>query len=216
MITIYKITNRLNRKPYVGQTKQSIERRFIQHSKADSPLGNAMRQCGLDNFTIEVIEECATQEEANDRERFWIKVLNSKTPNGYNRSNGGEGGIHKQKTSTKEVLRMSVSANIVKLRERQGLNQKELAESLNMNRSVLNRIENGTRPVRDDELKIIADYFDVSADYLLGRETPKAPALSDEQTTILKEFDSLNSAGRNALMAVLNGLRAAYPARVAM
>ena len=111
---------------------------------------------------------------------------------------------------------MSVSANIVKLRERQGLNQKELAESLNMNRSVLNRIENGTRPVRDDELKIIADYFDVSADYLLGRDTPKAPALSDEQTTILKEFDSLNSAGRNALMAVLNGLRAAYPARVAM
>lgn len=111
---------------------------------------------------------------------------------------------------------MSVSANVVKLRERCGLNQKELAEALHMNRSVLNRIENGTRPVRDDELKVIADYFNVSADYLLGRETSKSPALSDEQTTILKEFDSLNSAGRNALMAVLNGLRAAYPARVAM
>lgn len=111
---------------------------------------------------------------------------------------------------------MSVSANIVKLRERQGLNQKELAESLNMNRSVLNRIENGTRPVRDDELKIIADYFDVSADYLLGRDTPKAPALSDEQTTVLDIFDALNPTGRNALIAVLDGLRAAYPARVAM
>lgn len=111
---------------------------------------------------------------------------------------------------------MSVSSRIVEPRERRGLNQKELAESLKMNRSVLNRIENGTRPIRDDELKIFADYFDVSADYLLGRGITKAPALSDEQTTILRGFDSLNTAGRNALMAVLDGLRAAYPARVAM
>lgn len=111
---------------------------------------------------------------------------------------------------------MSVASNIVTLRERQGLNQKELAENLNMNRSVLNRIENGTRPVRDDELKIIADYFNVSADYLLGRETPKAPALSDEQTIVLKGFDDLSDVGRNALMTVLNGLRAAYPARAAV
>ena len=48
---VYKITNRLNRKIYVGQTKQAIEKRF------GSPLEQAMRQCGADNFTIEVIEE---------------------------------------------------------------------------------------------------------------------------------------------------------------
>lgn len=111
---------------------------------------------------------------------------------------------------------MSVSSKIIELRERCGLNQKELAEKLSMNRSVLNRIENGTRPVRDDELKIFADYFNVSADYLLGRVAPKSHALSDEQTSVLNSFDSLNSAGRNALMAVLDGLRAAYPARVAV
>ena len=110
---------------------------------------------------------------------------------------------------------MSVSVNITRLRENLGLNQKELAENLGMNRSVLNRIENGTRPVRDDELKIFADYFDVSADYLLGRETPKTPILSDEQNKVLGIFDSLNPTGRNALIAVLNGLRAAYPAHVA-
>ncbi|MBR0261387.1 MAG: helix-turn-helix transcriptional regulator [Selenomonadaceae bacterium] len=109
---------------------------------------------------------------------------------------------------------MSVAGNIITLRERQGLNQKELAESLNMNRSVLNRIENGTRPVRDDELKIIADYFNVSADYLLGRETPKAPTLSDEQTTVLSGFDALNSAGRKLLVAILNSLRISRAATV--
>lgn len=109
---------------------------------------------------------------------------------------------------------MSVASNIVKLRERRGLNQKELAEGLNMNRSVLNRIENGTRPVRDDELKIIADYFNVSADYLLGRETSKAPALSDEQTIVLNGFDSLNLAGRKLLVGVLDSLRISHAAAV--
>ena len=64
---VYKITNRLNGKIYVGQTKQPIEKRFMQHSQANSPLVQAMRQCGLENFTIEVIEECATQEEVNGR-----------------------------------------------------------------------------------------------------------------------------------------------------
>ena len=52
------------------KTRQSIEKRFLQHSKANSPLGNAMRQCGLENFTIEVIETCVTQTQANEREYF--------------------------------------------------------------------------------------------------------------------------------------------------
>ena len=73
MITIYKITNRRNLKIYVGQTRQSIEQRFLQHSKSLTPLGEAMRQCGLDNFKVEVIEECETQEQANHQEKFWIK-----------------------------------------------------------------------------------------------------------------------------------------------
>ena len=90
-MVIYKITNRLNGKIYVGQTKQSIERRFLQHSKADSPLGQAIRQCGIQNFTIEVIERCQSQKLLNERERFWIRVLNSKQPYGYNVRDGGGG-----------------------------------------------------------------------------------------------------------------------------
>ena len=88
-MVIYKITNLLNEKIYIGQTKQPIEKRFLQHSKANSPLGQAMRDCGLENFTIEVIERY--QNELNEREKFWIKVLKSKSPNGYNQNNGGSG-----------------------------------------------------------------------------------------------------------------------------
>ena len=94
MVTIYKITNTLNEKLYVGQTRQPIEKRFLQHAKAHTPLGNAMRTCELENFTLEVIERCETQSQAN--ERFWIKVLKCRVPNGYNQSNGG---IRQQKAN---------------------------------------------------------------------------------------------------------------------
>ena len=95
MVTVYKITNRRNEKLYVGLTQQPIEKRFLQHAKAYTPLGEAMRECGLENFTIEVIERCETLEQAKRQERFWIRVLNSKVPNGYNQSDGGEGGYRK-------------------------------------------------------------------------------------------------------------------------
>ena len=87
-MVIYKITNLLNEKIYIGQTRQPIEQRFLQHFKADSPLGQDMREYGIENFTIEIIERCKNQEQLNEREIFWINALNSKQPNGYNVTRG--------------------------------------------------------------------------------------------------------------------------------
>ena len=115
MAVIYKITNQLNGKPYVGQTKQPIERRFMQHAKADSPLGNAMRDCGLDN----------------ERERFWIKVLNSKTPNGYNRSNGGEGGQYIPSATGKRQFTMRMQPETYdKIKVIAALNKRSIAAQI--------------------------------------------------------------------------------------
>ena len=105
---------------------------------------------------------------------------------------------------------MSVSGNIVHLRKHYDLTQNELSERTGINRSVLNRIEKGTRPVRDDELKIFADCFNVSADYLLGRDMTKAPALSAEQVALLKGFDSLNSDGQRDILGYLDFLKYKY------
>ena len=88
---IYLITNLINSKPYVGQTKQALEERFKQHARTDSLIGNAIRKYGAENFTIEVLEECDTPDRLNEREIFWIATLNSKTPNGYNLTDGGNG-----------------------------------------------------------------------------------------------------------------------------
>ena len=107
---------------------------------------------------------------------------------------------------------MTTGERISILRESRNVLQKDLAKAIHVDPVVLNRIEKGKRSARDDEIKAIADYFNVSADYLLGRDTTKAPSLSDEQKKLLSGFDTLNSAGRNLLVGVLNSLRVSHAA----
>lgn len=64
---------------------------------------------------------------------------------------------------------MEIGKRIQELREKFDMNQKELADKVGLNYSVMNRIESGKRPIRDDELIKIADVFNVTTDYLLGR-----------------------------------------------
>ncbi len=79
---------------------------------------------------------------------------------------------------------MSPGSKIRTLREAHDITQKDLAQKIHINRSVLNRIELGTRAIRDDELKKIADFFGVTADSLLGK---KVTLTLDAQRLIKKE-----------------------------
>lgn len=94
---IYKITNTINGKSYIGQTIQNVKERFYQHcatkcSKAVSNMAihRAIKKYGKSNFTVEVIEEIDSTN-LNDRERYWIKYYNSYN-NGYNSTKGGQDG----------------------------------------------------------------------------------------------------------------------------
>lgn len=161
---VYKVTNRLNDKLYVGQTKQSIEKRFLQHFHANSLLGKAMRQCGIENFTIEVIEYCDSQEQLNEREIFWINVLNCKFPNGYNLSDGGNGFIRKP------MIRTGMSESLKRFRGHFGYSQADIADKLNMSRQNYAQYEFSNNPVTpkvDFAIKL-AEKFKVSTDYILG------------------------------------------------
>ena len=93
---IYKITNKINDKVYIGKTLDTIEHRWREHKNdyqkrrnEKRPLYSAMRKYGIDNFFIEKIEEC-TIDEINNREIYWIKHYNS-FKNGYNATKGGDG-----------------------------------------------------------------------------------------------------------------------------
>ena len=69
---------------------------------------------------------------------------------------------------------MNAGRRIAQLREEKGLSQLEFAHKVNINNSVMNRIEKGIRPIRDDELIAISKCLGVSIDYLLGNAPAKA------------------------------------------
>lgn len=94
MSYIYKITNNINGKIYIGKTNRSIEERFKEHCKdylrrdfEQRPLYSAMKKYGIENFSIELVEETNIPEE---REKYWIEYYGS-FKNGYNATLGGDG-----------------------------------------------------------------------------------------------------------------------------
>lgn len=93
---IYKITNLLNNKIYIGQTTRSIKLRFKEHIESalydktkNTHLYKAIKKYGKNNFKIELIEECKNIEHLNEQEKFYIEKFNSLCPNGYNYLRGG-------------------------------------------------------------------------------------------------------------------------------
>jgi group I intron endonuclease len=94
---VYLITNTINGKRYVGQTKTSLEVRWNQHQKNRtrlSALHGAVKKYGAGNFIIEPIIEVPTKELANEFEIEYIEKYCSKAPNGYNLTDGGEGTVN--------------------------------------------------------------------------------------------------------------------------
>ena len=93
---IYKITNDINGKLYIGKTNRSIEIRFQEHIKVSKkeyknrPLYDAMNKYGVNHFHIEQIDICETDEEASTKEIYWIAYYDTYR-HGYNATLGGDG-----------------------------------------------------------------------------------------------------------------------------
>lgn len=107
---IYKITNAINNKVYVGQTIKDLKIRWSQHKSQTRYVGQncnrkicrylhtSMKKYGIENFFIEIIETCQNIGELNSKEVYWIKKLNSLAPNGYNLNYGGDNKKHSERT----------------------------------------------------------------------------------------------------------------------
>jgi group I intron endonuclease len=95
MYKLYKITNTVNQKLYIGITKLTIEQRWsvhIEHSKNPRyPLQHAIKKYGPSNFQIELLEESDDRAYISELEEPTILKYNSRK-NGYNVATGGYGG----------------------------------------------------------------------------------------------------------------------------
>ena len=90
---IYKITNSINSKVYIGQTN-NFNKRWKSHqsrakNKPRQAIETAMKKYGIDNFQCVLIDTCETQEEVNSLEKEYVAEYNSIAPNGYNIEAGG-------------------------------------------------------------------------------------------------------------------------------
>lgn len=95
---VYRLTNSVNNKIYVGATTDGAGVRWNRHIQkaiagSNYPFHQAIREFGKDSFRLDVLEMCDTFEKMNEREAYWIAILSATNPEvGYNRKVGG--GIH--------------------------------------------------------------------------------------------------------------------------
>jgi group I intron endonuclease len=95
---IYKATNTINGKVYIGQTVKTLEIRIIGHlssSRSGKYPSNyffrAMNKYGEDAFQWEEIDQADTNAELDEKEVYWIKFYNANGEGGYNLTDGGSG-----------------------------------------------------------------------------------------------------------------------------
>lgn len=182
---IYKITNIINNKVYIGQTIGSIEKRLREHKsnallkKDKSTLHSAMRKYGIENFIIKILEECPN-ELLNQKEIEYIEKFNSflgnPNCNGYNMTIGGKGKDN------------NIYIQIYNLWDA-GYSCTQIAEKIKYDRNTIARI--------------LKDYDNYSieesnrrAHTLSGSKKAKAIFQIDLNNNIIKEYNSVAEAER--------------------
>lgn len=155
---IYKFTNLINEKCYIGQSIHP-EKRYWQHCNAaknqnDSyPIHNAIRKYGVENFSFEILE---WTENYDNRERELIQYYNSLIPNGYNIIEGGSNPVmlgednfkNKVPTNIVSLIINDLKQNIMSDREiarEYGLTDKIIAD---INHGYTHKIDGQTYPIR--------------------------------------------------------------------
>lgn len=110
MIGIYKFTNKINNKIYIGLSND-IERRYREHinnailGKDHVYLHEEIKKYGIDNFTFEVVEtfDINDRDLLAEREKYWISYYDSYY-NGYNNTTGGDLSNGRPKLTSEDVI----------------------------------------------------------------------------------------------------------------
>lgn len=146
---IYKITNKINGKIYIGKTSRTPQIRWSEHKqyshlieRYNTPLYHAMRKYGIDNFDFTVIEDnISNLEKLNEREKYYIELYNSTShENGYNIVLGGDGGRTSSKLTIQQVEEIrQILSDIENIQS-----FSEIGELFSISSSVISSINMGT------------------------------------------------------------------------
>lgn len=143
MIGIYKITNKINGKIYIGQSN-NIERRWGEHRNKykteNTNLYKSMRKDGIENFDFSVEEICSLSE-LDEKEQYYINFYNSATE-GYNMNNVDR---------PQYTINYEIAKQIIQELKTSPLTQKDIAKKFGVSHSLISQINTGRMWVQDQE-----------------------------------------------------------------
>ena len=180
MAYIYKILNNINQKIYIRKTSSTIEKRFKEHcndSKKERcekrPLYDAMNKYGIENFTVEKVEEVENDEIASEREIYWINKLRTyigfNDCNGYNATLGGDSKrIYDYQIIAKKYLELK--------------NQKETAKYFQCD------VETVKKACQENNIEII------SSQQIAKDAQKKCVKMYDLENNFIQEFETMKDA----------------------
>ena len=237
MFQIYKISNNLNNKVYIGSSID-VERRWRQHKEAsinekdhhyNYPLMVAFREFGIANFTFEVVDTLPDYQAMIQAEHDWIIKENCIVPNGYNQTNNTNSpmfdpNVAKKMSDTKRdkygkrVSEIDSNGNIIDVwdslaeaGEKTGLDRFKISDVCNGR-----RLTTGDRVFRflDEEENIIIPEIKVNQ-VQTNRitKTSRKVIKMDDNNNILQTYDSValaaadNNCDASAISKVCNGKR---------
>lgn len=213
---IYKITNKVNGKIYIGQTIMPIKNRMYKHysqartGKAITGIDAAIRKYGEDNFEVEQLVECPN-EDLNQQEQFYISKYKS-FENGYNLTIGGQCGTTSLNINIEEAIKKYNELKTVektakyfgccaetmsKILRANGINVKPQLHLENLSRAPKTMFKEGdnTKKVRIVELNLIFNSLKECSQWLIDNHYSRASTME---------------AARKSLSRALNGDRATY------
>lgn len=150
---VYKATNLVNNKIYIGLTTGMLNDRKSKHKydaenkNSNSVFHKAIRKYGWDNFKWEVIDRTRSKRKLVEKEIYWISQYDSliENGNGYNMTLGGDGRLgsnghfgesHPNATLTEQDI-VEIKYLLV-----QGFNCAEIAKKFNVDRTNISSIAN--------------------------------------------------------------------------
>ena len=180
---IYKTTNTIDGKSYVGQHKvPSKPEAFMRYLGTGIAIRDAIKKYGKSAFIKEILEYIDDDDKhamVSEREKYYIALYNTISPNGYNISPGGEGGCtgesHRKSVLTKQANGYKHSAETKskmsrasKGKPKSDLHKQHLSEHHRLKQTHIIVFDNGNPTVyTTDSIHVIAQQYHVAARSLI-------------------------------------------------
>lgn len=190
---IYKATNKINGKSYIGQTI-NYKNRLWQHrrcyEKEDCKFHDAIKEFGFDNFEWEVIETCERKEEADNLERKYIELFDSYR-NGYNENKGSVGGHN-----AKSIVCLNLNGDFIKRYDSAADAEKDGFNNVN----VLLCCKNKLKTCKNHLFMFEEDYdANGSREYIKPASTSRKKVVQcDLEGNLIARYDSVQEASEKS------------------